>query len=316
MSKNGPRSTIRSIVPKEQPLPEEQKFVSISQAAKILGVTRPTIYSRLNSGQLKAVRFGSGAIRIPISELEAQPLKYLPSPRTVHDIRDTKAKMMTRDEAVAKYNITNSWFYKKILEKGIKAMRFGKEAYYPKDALRDLFYKPTYPGVEEWITSEELAQKTGHTRKYICDLAREFNIPRIRNGKALLISKKDWDKYVIDERDLQKHYLNVDQAKKHYHIGQERFYEGVNEAGLEGRRQGRMVFFLKKDLDRLFKDKSPKIPAEIRRDFITAKEALSWCHVGQKRFSADTKAAGVTKIRTAGNYVWYNKEELRKLFKL
>jgi len=316
MSKNGPHTTIRSIVPEEQPLPPEQQYVSISKAARILGVSRPTIYSKVKSGELKAVRISSNTIRIPISELEARPVKYSPAPRTIHDIRDAKARMMTRDQAIAKYGITQSWFYKKTKEAGIKAMRFGRLAYYPKDAIRNLFYKETYPDVEEWTTSEELAALTGHTRKYICDLARQFDVPRIRTGKSQLISKKDWNDKVVDLPDLKKNWLTVEQAKKLYHIGQSRFYDEVNANQLERRRHGREVFFRKADLDRLFKDKSPKIPAEIRRNYITAKEALAFCHVGQKRFSADTQAAGATKIRTAGNYVWYNKDELRKIFNL
>ena len=72
------------------------------------------------------------------------------------------------------------------------------------------------------------------------------------------------------------------------------------------------------DYDRtcIFKDKSPNIPEEIRRNYVTAKDALKMYHVGQKRFSEETKAANVTKGRTEGNFMWYKKSELDKLFKL
>lgn len=295
---------------------DEQKYLSISQASKLLGVSRPTIYARIKAGELKAVRISTNTIRIPLSQLEAQPVRYSPSPKSIRDIEQAKKTMITRDEAIAKYDISQPWFYKKVKGAGIKAMRFGTKAYYPKDEIHRLFFKNSYPDVKEWISSEELAAKFGHTRKYICDQARQFNVPRVRTGRSLMISKLDWDKNVIDVPDLQKHYLTVEQAKKLYHIGQSRFYDEVNAAGLERRRQGREVFFRKTDLDRLFKDKSPKIPEYIRRDYITAKEALAFCHVGQKRFSEDTKAAGATKIRTEGNFVWYNKEELRRIFNL
>ncbi|MBO5563690.1 MAG: hypothetical protein J5939_08260, partial [Bacteroidales bacterium] len=62
------------------------------------------------------------------------------------------------------------------------------------------------------------------------------------------------------------------------------------------------------------KNKTPKIPPEIRRDYIRGQDALKKYHIGQKRFSEMTKAAGVTKIRTKGNYVWYKKSELDTLF--
>ena len=86
-------------------------------------------------------------------------------------------------------------------------------------------------------------------------------------------------------------------------------------AGVEGIRQGNRVYYRIVDLDRLFKDKTPKIPAEIRKNYMRSGDALKYYHLGQKRFSEETQAAGVTKVRTEGNYVWYKKDELDKLFK-
>lgn len=120
----------------------------------------------------------------------------------------------------------------------------------------------------------------------------------------------------VELPDLEKNYLTVDQARKLYHIGQSTFYDGVNSNNVPRRRQGREVFFPKTELDRIFKDKSPNIPEEIRRNYVTAKDALKMYHVGQKRFSEETKAANVTKVRTEGNFMWYKKSEPDKLFKL
>ena len=103
---------------------------------------------------------------------------------------------------------------------------------------------------------------------------------------------------------IEKNYLTVDQAKKHYHLGQQTFYDKVKAAGIEGIRTGVFVYYKIADLDRLFKDKTPKIPAEIRRNYMRSGDALKHYHLGQKRFSEETRAAGVTKVKTEGNYVW------------
>lgn len=58
-----------------------------------------------------------------------------------------------------------------------------------------------------------------------------------------------------------------------------------------------------------------EIPTEIRKNYMRSGDALKYYHLGQKRFSEETRAAGVTKVRTEGNYVWYKKDELDKLFK-
>jgi hypothetical protein len=174
--------------------------------------------------------------------------------------------------------------------------------------------KPVY-NPDEWIDAEDLINKEGLARKYISDFARRKAIPCRRIGRTLLVSKKEWEKAHIFQGDRDKNYLTVDQAKKHYRIGQQTFYDKTNEAGVEGIRQGNRVYYRIVDLDRLFKDKTPKIPAEIRKNYMRSGDALKYYHLGQKRFSEETQAAGVTKVRTEGNYVWYKKDELDKLFK-
>ncbi len=76
----------------------------------------------------------------------------------------------------------------------------------------------------------------------------------------------------------------MDQAKKHYHLGQQTFYDKVKAASIEGTRTGIYVYYKKTDLDRLFKDKTPKIPAEIRKNYMRSGDALKYYHLGQKRF--------------------------------
>ena len=80
-------------------------------------------------------------------------------------------------------------------------------------------------------------------------------------------------------------------------------------------KRGNFVYFPIRDLDRLFKDKGPHIPADIKRDYIRSCDALKIYHIGQKRFTEETKAANVERVRTEGNFVWYRKDQLDKLFK-
>lgn len=294
----------------------QKDYLSISETAMLLGISRPTIYAKIKSGELEVVEFSERIHRIPREQITKLQKGISPSPQVAKNPESIAKTHICKDEILTKYNIGETWFHRKIKGKGIKALRYGRKFYYPRSIIHELFYVEEYPNIKEWYTSEELAERDGITRKYICDFAREHNIPKKKQGTILLISKIDWDREKTTLPDLAKNYLTVDQAKALYHIGQNRFYDEVNIHQILRRRQGREVFFPKSELDKLFKDKSPKIPAEIKRDYITAKEALSFCHVGQKRFSADTKAAGVTKIRTEGNFVWYKKSELKKLFNL
>lgn len=101
-----------------------RRYYSISEAARVFGVSRPTIYARIKSGDLLAVQVSSKSVRIPVEELEAKPIKYAPSPSAIKDIRRAIESMIMRDEAIKKYDISQQWFYKKVRKAGIKAMRY------------------------------------------------------------------------------------------------------------------------------------------------------------------------------------------------
>lgn len=294
----------------------QKEYLSISETAALLGISRPTVYAKIKSGELDVIEFSERIHRIPREQILHLQKGLSPSPQVVKNPDDIAETYICKEDILRTYNIGETWFHRKIKGKGIKPLRYGRKFYYPRKDIRKFFRTEQYPDIQEWYTSAELSEREGITRKYICDFARRHNIPKKKQGTDLLISKPDWDREKVTLPDLAKNYLTVDQAKKLYQIGQKRFYDGVNASNVPSRRQGREVYYLKSELDKLFKDKSPKIPPEIRRDYITAKEALGFCHVGQKRFSAETQSAGITKIRTEGNFVWYKKSELKKLFNL
>ena len=60
---------------------EAPEFLTVSEFARRLRVSEPTIYRRINDGMLAAIRLGeTGAIRVPVTELdcllETRPLRH------------------------------------------------------------------------------------------------------------------------------------------------------------------------------------------------------------------------------------------------
>ena len=283
--------------------------LSITEAAAYLGVSRPTVYARIKAGELVPVRFSTRTLRIPIDQLidnterEPQPSK------------GDFSTIISKEEALERYEITDTWLYRKLKQEGIRPKIIKGKAFFPEKDLDRLFPPKKTFDRSEWYDVDELAEREGKTRKYVTNLIRVKEIRSYRNGKTLLVSKAEWDNGRITRGDISENYLTVDQARKLYHIGQKTFYDGVNAAGLQGIRQERFVYYSKRELDRLFKKKPPKIPADIRKNYIRSGDVLKHYHIGQKRFLEETKAAGVTKVKIAGNQVWYKKSEMDALFK-
>ena len=286
---------------------ESKAFLSISEASVYLGVSRPTIYSRIAAGDYHPVYVTSRTIRIPMEEILAS------KPHVKENI--DYSKLITLEEAVKKYGMSKSTIYNKMSSAGLKSKRIGFVTYLPKNELDVLFTCGSieYADITDWKKAEEIAADMKMSTKYVCDFARKNNLPRYKKNRFVYISLSAWE---------QARFLNQDdeamtgkQAQKFYHIGANTFYDTVNSLNIERHRSGNEVFFRKSDLDKLFLDKSPKIPADILKNYMRSGDALKYYHVGQKRFSAETQAANVTKVKTEGNFVWYLKSDLDKLFK-
>lgn len=281
--------------------------LSISEAALFLGVSRPTIYKRIESGDIHPIRYSARTVRIPMDELTAS----LPQPEK--EAVDY-SRLITLEAAMAKYKASKTDIYRKLAKRGVKSRRIGFVTYLPADTLDDIFGQEGALDESVWVAAEVLAEKHGLSRKYVNDFALKHGISRKKAGSKLYVSVAEWNEVRFSHGE-DGDYMSGKEAKAFYHVGGERFYEAVNAAGVRKYRNGRDVLYCRKDLDRLFKDKGPDIPAEIRRVYMLGREALKFYHIGQKRFLAETKAASVRKVKTEGNFVWYLKSDLDKLFK-
>ena len=294
---------------------EPKQYLSITEAAAFLGVSRPTIYSQMQSGELPYNQVGARTIRIPLPALVSLQAKQTVTPSKPKLSKHELAAYITRSEAMSKYKIEKTKFHSVLKANGIKAIRYGQKALYPKKQIHDLFYRETYPEIKDWYTSEELAAREHISRKHICATAHKLCIAVKRAGAVCYIDKNGWDNRKLAPAVIEKNFLTADQAKKRYHVGGKTFYDKINASTIEKVKKGNFVYFPIKDLDRLFLDKGPNIPPEIKANYIRSKDALKLYHVGQKRFSAETQAAGVEKVRTEGNFIWYRKDQLDRLFK-
>lgn len=294
---------------------DQKQYLSITEAAALLGVSRPTIYAKMDSGELPYNQISERIVRIPITALQAIQSQN-GRRKTVEKIaKHDLGKYITLQDAIAKYGIRKSTFYNRTKAAGIEATKYGIKILYPKDKIQDLFQPVARPDLTNWYTSEELATREGISRKHICATAHKLGIKVVRAGSVCYIDKEGWDNRKLAPAIIERDYMTADQAKKYYHIGGNTFYCKINASTVTKVKKGNFVYFLIKDLDRLFKDKEPHIPDEIKRNYIRSGDALKIYHIGQKRFSAETQAANVEKVRTEGNFVWYRKDQLDKLFK-
>ena len=83
---------------------EGKTHLSISEAAKFLGVSRPTLYARIEQGELTPLRVSTRTVRIPIEQLETST-QMQPKP-TKGDF----SSLISKADVLSKYDISERWW--------------------------------------------------------------------------------------------------------------------------------------------------------------------------------------------------------------
>lgn len=167
---------------------EGKTHLSISEAAKFLGVSRPTIYARIEAGEIKPLKVSTRTIRIPVEQLTTST-DMQPKPS-----KGDFSSLISKADVLSKYEISERWLYKRLKEEGIRPKLVKGVSFLPKPDIERMFKpKPVY-NPDEWIDAEDLINGEGLTRKYISDFARRKVIPCRRTGLPSCSARKNGKK--------------------------------------------------------------------------------------------------------------------------
>ncbi|MCR5827172.1 MAG: helix-turn-helix domain-containing protein, partial [Bacteroidales bacterium] len=104
-------------------------YLSITQAALYLGVSRPTVYRRIKNGEITPLRVSSRTVRISVDQLKTES-----KPKPLSPKGDFSC-MISKQEASARYEVSVQWLYRILDAEGIKPMVIKGKAYFPKNDL-------------------------------------------------------------------------------------------------------------------------------------------------------------------------------------
>ena len=226
----------------------KRAFLSIKETALFLGVSRPTIYRRILNGEYHPIKVSTKTIRIPIQEVLASTDMEID--KKIGDF----TLVLNLQDALLRYDTTRTQFYEILSKHNIAVRKRRGIAYYPQKTLDQFLPLRSEFKPDEWYTINEVMKSSGYTRSTIRGICIKANIARVKKDGTLYISKR-WDNHRYSKEDLEKNYMTHKQAILHYRIGNDKFYNFVNESGIQRHRDGNLVYFKKSDLDKLFKKK-------------------------------------------------------------
>lgn len=231
---------------------DESPFISPGQCARLLGVSRRSVYNYLAANSIPCFQF-KGKTLISRASLNA-----LFDGSHLYELRPQKEKkpiteFYTTKEVLEKFGISNSWLFKAAKENNFpKTTRQGKTLW--SKAHIDWFFAKQQPKEEitEWYTAAEIQERYGMTLSAIYNLVSKERIPKKKIGCEARYSKKHFDiakgVAVADEPE----YYTMAEAMGKFNMTRDQLYHYIKTYGITKVKTGRTIKISKQELDNLF----------------------------------------------------------------
>ncbi|KGN91376.1 hypothetical protein HR15_02700 [Porphyromonas gulae] len=231
---------------------EHKPFLSTTEAAKLLGVSKASIYRYLELGLLSAMQFPGKTI---LSRANLDKTFDNPKPYVKRMARERKpiTDFYTTNEILNLYGVS----YKHLYDINKKKQRFpttmsrGRTLWSKKHVDAYFAKRSPDPNIEEWISVEELIDRYDVPKQTIYDIAYEYQIAKKKQGVKSLYDKQAIvrafeSRSIGDDKDL---YYTAHEAMEKYGLSYNQISKIISRYKLPKKKVGRHVWVLKTALD-------------------------------------------------------------------
>lgn len=236
---------------------EQREFFTPTVAAKLLGISRATIYRYLADETIKAVQFkGKTLIRRKdidmLFESSATYNKRLPQEKV------PITEFYTTAEVKDKYNVVDSWIFVVAKKHNIPRTFNRGKTYWSKKHIDNYFGKKAAdPEITEWYSVQEIQDKFGMSLAAIYTLASKNAIPKKKEGIMVSYSKKHFDIAKGIAQPDEPQYYTVAEAMAKFNLTRDQLYHYAKYHNIPRVKVGKYVKISRPELDKLFE--APKI---------------------------------------------------------
>ncbi len=236
---------------------EQREFFTPTVAAKLLGISRATIYRYLADETIKAVQFkGKTLIRRKdidmLFESSATYNKRLPQEKV------PITEFYTTAEVKEKYNVVDSWIFVVAKKHNIPRTFNRGKTYWSKKHIDNYFGKKAAdPEITEWYSVQEIQDKFGMSLAAIYTLASKNAIPKKKEGIMVSYSKKHFDIAKGIAQPDEPQYYTVAEAMAKFNLTRDQLYHYAKYHNIPRVKVGKYVKISRPELDKLFE--APKI---------------------------------------------------------
>ena len=247
------------IVKSEKPLIDikDKEYLSIAQAATLLGLSLQAVYKMIYTGHLVAYKLSSRLSFVRQSDIE-EMLKR--NPYKKRQSKDTLpiTDFYTTNEIKEKFGVKDSWIFRIAKEHNIPRTFNRGKTFWSKKHIDDYFAKKAPdPEIKEWYSTQDMQEKFGMTLTAIYSFVSKNAIPKKKVGIMVYYSKKHVDiaKGLIAPEEPK--YYTIAEAMERFNLTRDQLYHYVKYHNIPRIKVGKYTKILRAELDKFFEP--PKI---------------------------------------------------------
>lgn len=230
---------------------EHREFFNPIEAAKLLGISRATIYRYLADETIKAVQFKGKTL------IRRKDIDTLFENTTAYNKRLPKDKapiteFYTTAEVKEKYNVVDSWIFVVAKKHNIPRTFNRGKTYWSKKHIDNYFSKKAAnPEITEWYTVQEIQEKFNMTLAAIYVLASKNAIPKKKEGIMVSYSQKHFDIAKGVAQPDEPQYYTVAEAMAKFNLTRDQLYHYAKYHNIPRVKVGKYIKISQPELDHL-----------------------------------------------------------------
>lgn len=229
---------------------KDKPFLTITETAIYLGVTRPTIYGYIKRCELKVIRLGFKYFlkKEDIDKLFNTHIEFHTPTKEKAPITD----FYTTAEVKEKYHVNESWIFAIAKKHNIPRTFNRGKTYWSKKHIDAYFAKKApEPDITEWYSTQEMQEKFSMTLSAIYTFAHKNAIPKKKEGIIVYYSKKHVDIAKGIAKPEETMYYTVAEAMEKFNLTRDQLYHYVKWHHVSKVKKGKYSFISRAELDKL-----------------------------------------------------------------
>jgi transposase len=232
-----------------------KEFLNPTEAAKLLGVSRATMYRYMEQGVFKVLRTPARTIirRSDIEALFDNPPAYIKRNNNKLNMLGETYSML---DITKKYNISKRVAESRIRKFDILKIMRGRNIFYRREDIHKYFEDFTIElDTDFYYNAEEIMEKYNMTHQAIVAFARRHEIPRIYRNRVTYYSKAHIDSVKTTGKRLDPNYYTRQEIMSRYHFTKEQVSYYLNTYHIERKKCGAFTLINREDFDRILRER-------------------------------------------------------------